>query len=404
LYGNFMRRCSQPRWTSGPFFCLLNEPTIPMTHDDAFLQAVIENPDDDAPRLIYADWLEEHRRMELAEFIRIQCDLAAGRVEEGAKHEEAARRAKGFLARCAGQEWQAPLREEADGSGFRPCFADTLGFHRGFAENVLVRDSFSESIVTRLQRLLRRAPVRYLEVSGGFSEEEDFSILAPDMTRLKGFMLTNVFNIDETGLERLLTSPHLAGLESLVVDFNHNGTTIDPDVFRAVVASPHWKRLTELSLHRVYAGLDDAAMLALARSASMAGLTHLDLADSEMQPATAKALAQSPYLNQLIELNLAGCVVGAEDDAQRVEGWLPLMESPNLSQLRRLGVGVTLVRDEPILAAWQSRFPPTVLEIQEYGYAPWVFHRWNRYFPQGAQSVFIVADCASTEPRRFQAF
>jgi uncharacterized protein (TIGR02996 family) len=30
-----------------------------MTHDDAFLQAIIERPDDDAPRLIYADWLDE---------------------------------------------------------------------------------------------------------------------------------------------------------------------------------------------------------------------------------------------------------------------------------------------------------------------------------------------------------
>ena len=28
-------------------------------HDEAFLQAIRENPDDDAPRLIYADWLEE---------------------------------------------------------------------------------------------------------------------------------------------------------------------------------------------------------------------------------------------------------------------------------------------------------------------------------------------------------
>jgi uncharacterized protein (TIGR02996 family) len=47
-----------------------------MTHDDAFLQAILENPDDDAPRLIYADWLEE-RGDPRGEFIRIQCQLAA---------------------------------------------------------------------------------------------------------------------------------------------------------------------------------------------------------------------------------------------------------------------------------------------------------------------------------------
>ena len=44
---------------------------------DAFLSAIIENSTDDAPRLIYADWLEEHGQSERAEFIRVQCALAA---------------------------------------------------------------------------------------------------------------------------------------------------------------------------------------------------------------------------------------------------------------------------------------------------------------------------------------
>ena len=30
-----------------------------MTLEDAFLQAILETPDDDLPRLAYADWLEE---------------------------------------------------------------------------------------------------------------------------------------------------------------------------------------------------------------------------------------------------------------------------------------------------------------------------------------------------------
>jgi uncharacterized protein (TIGR02996 family) len=35
-----------------------------MTQEKAFLQAIIENPDDDAPRLIYADWLDENGQSE----------------------------------------------------------------------------------------------------------------------------------------------------------------------------------------------------------------------------------------------------------------------------------------------------------------------------------------------------
>jgi uncharacterized protein (TIGR02996 family) len=45
-----------------------------VTHDDAFLQAIQEAPEDDSPRLIYADWLDEHGNQDRAEFIRTQCE------------------------------------------------------------------------------------------------------------------------------------------------------------------------------------------------------------------------------------------------------------------------------------------------------------------------------------------
>jgi len=40
----------------------------------AFLQGILEEPDDEGIRLIFADWLEEHGNI-LGEFIRIQCQL-----------------------------------------------------------------------------------------------------------------------------------------------------------------------------------------------------------------------------------------------------------------------------------------------------------------------------------------
>src|SRR4051794_4528226 len=46
----------------------------------AFLQAVVEAPDEDLPRLVYADWLEDNpppsADPEWAEFIRLQCEVA----------------------------------------------------------------------------------------------------------------------------------------------------------------------------------------------------------------------------------------------------------------------------------------------------------------------------------------
>lgn len=44
--------------------------------DADFLRAILAAPDDDAPRLIYADWLDENGKPERAEFIRVQCQLA----------------------------------------------------------------------------------------------------------------------------------------------------------------------------------------------------------------------------------------------------------------------------------------------------------------------------------------
>lgn len=42
----------------------------------ALYRSVLESPEDDAARLIFADWLEENGEPEMAEFIRVQCALA----------------------------------------------------------------------------------------------------------------------------------------------------------------------------------------------------------------------------------------------------------------------------------------------------------------------------------------
>src|SRR5206468_3722921 len=45
-----------------------------MSDRAAFLRAICERPDEDGPRLVYADWLEE-RGDPRGEFIRVQCRL-----------------------------------------------------------------------------------------------------------------------------------------------------------------------------------------------------------------------------------------------------------------------------------------------------------------------------------------
>jgi len=47
----------------------------------AFLRPIAEGPDDDAARLVFSDWLDDHGHHERAEFIRLQVELA--RMDQG---------------------------------------------------------------------------------------------------------------------------------------------------------------------------------------------------------------------------------------------------------------------------------------------------------------------------------
>src|SRR5688572_6709814 len=78
-----------------------------MTERDALLRAVCENPDDDTPRLVLADWLDENEEPERAEFIRLQIELATMR-DGKAKQMRQAREKE--LLNSHQEEWAAPLK------------------------------------------------------------------------------------------------------------------------------------------------------------------------------------------------------------------------------------------------------------------------------------------------------
>ena len=63
---------------------------MPRSDEEGLLAAIRDNPDDDTPRLAYADWLQEHGQDDRAEFIRLQCAAArlceAGHACDGLGH------------------------------------------------------------------------------------------------------------------------------------------------------------------------------------------------------------------------------------------------------------------------------------------------------------------------------
>jgi uncharacterized protein (TIGR02996 family) len=92
--------------------------------ESALLQAIQDDPKDDAPRLVYADWLEEHGDAARSEFIRVQCALALPRVARLRRQQLQAREQELLEAhreRWLRKLWRSPL---------------PWVFHRGFVERL----------------------------------------------------------------------------------------------------------------------------------------------------------------------------------------------------------------------------------------------------------------------------
>ena len=88
--------------------------------EDAFMTAILSEPQDDTVRLVFADWLDENGDRDRAEFIRLQiAEQHAGR--------ESVR--TGYLRVKYGPQWRAELpRFGVDPGAFRRGFVDVLHF------------------------------------------------------------------------------------------------------------------------------------------------------------------------------------------------------------------------------------------------------------------------------------
>ena len=119
------------------------------TERDAFLQAIIAEPDEVAPRLVFADWLDEHADP-FGEFIRVSIELET----LPATHPDwAARHARLRQLRYEHEEsWFNPIRD------LGAC--ETV-VRRGFVEEVAID---LECLLRRARDLFRLTPLRMLRV------------------------------------------------------------------------------------------------------------------------------------------------------------------------------------------------------------------------------------------------
>src|SRR6478672_12482388 len=125
-----------------------------MTQEDAFLREILENPADDAPRRVYADWLMDQGGVVNAargEFIQIQCDLA--RLPPGPRPAPLVRRERELLE-THGREW---------GSLFGRLGCTCWEYRRGFVEGVGVA---AQALLSQAAALFRAAPIDELKLYG----------------------------------------------------------------------------------------------------------------------------------------------------------------------------------------------------------------------------------------------
>lgn len=273
----------------------------------AFLDDARENPDDDTPRLVLADFLIDQGDEARGEFVRLQVESA--RMAPTDPRQTAWQRRANQLLRQHRSDWLKP---------FRLGWWDEAEFERG-----LIRLAVSVRTLRRNSKPASRRPGTWAWVERAF--------------------VRRVRTLRQ--VQQLAGSAVLDQLTSL--DLENAG--IGPAEAQVLAESPHLARLQHLSLSsslQVEApGIGDAGMQALAGSPHLARLTSLWLERNDLTADGVRALAESPHLAQLRALDLGGNELGLA--GVQAPAW-----SPYLKHLARLSLPLTVLEDEGA-CAWR---------------------------------------------------
>ena len=281
-----------------------------MTEDAAFLNAILERPDDDLPRLVYADYLEETGDAGRAEFIRVQIELAQ-LDEDDDRFAILTRR-------------EAELLNEGVG-GYVPGIRGKQTFRRGFVEAL---HTTAERLIAAPQPVLLLAPIRELRISNADNSIAELARV-PGLDRIETLDLRNNSFGTRDRLARFLEFAPLRSMRRLMLMNN----TLWSDDVEKLVASRWAAQLQSLDLSGNAIGSAGAAVLAATES--LRGLGALILRSDELDwrdrisAEGAEALAGSPTLNRLRTLDLSGHLIGEG-------GVAALAETPAMHALERI--------------------------------------------------------------------
>jgi uncharacterized protein (TIGR02996 family) len=280
--------------------------------DAAFLQAIRDDPSDDTPRLIYADYLDDHGQADRAELIRVQCELARTRDRDRAV--ELRRRVRQLIIQHR-TAWQGNLVRWAPDACFERGFVEHVALPAAtfvadgpaiLAEHPIHRVTLRDArgCIEDLAGCPTLAQLRGLDLRGNDLGNGGVAALAlsPFLDALRKLALTRN-GIGSIGVQALVTTGHLRHLETLGVKENGLG---DGGV-EVLAGSPNLPRLTSLDLSRN--GITDRGARLLADSPCLEHLTSLRLAANHLTRTGIEALASSPHLYRRAVLDVAGNAV-----------------------------------------------------------------------------------------------
>jgi uncharacterized protein (TIGR02996 family) len=301
-----------------------------MNTGDALLQAILDEPDDNNLRLIYADWLQDHGEPDRAEFIRLDVALYARHPAGEGQTPLLGHDPEGHRIGTLRNELLDRHRKAWFGAIAR--LADHYHIERGF---VVYFDTTALKFARQADRLFAAAPVAdrvWLERVGS-----NIPAVAarPELARVRelGFSMTT---LDSAGIRHLCQSPHLGNLRRLIAAEGRIG----PDGCETIAAATNLHRLEglELDVNPLY----DGARV-LFTSAKLAGLRSLHLCDCGIGDRGVRGLGDSGIPPVLTELHL-GYNDLTDAGVRTLAGW------PRLAALEQLVLYENQIGDDGALA------------------------------------------------------
>lgn len=289
-----------------------------MSDHAALRRAIIADPDEDTPRLAYADWLDENRPdrkpspaagpSAWAEFIRVQCRLAAGAFDDP-DYPELLEREQDLAAWLNTHDPDPKLNLPDLIVPRRLCPGEWEHTRRGFTEMLAFDESCGydataeevvEKLAAGLEHAFTRTPARTLRLEHATLEEVARLTAHPIFEQLRGLYMDWLDEGEDDAIVALATSPRSAGLRRLYLDF-----PVSAGALAVLGRSRHLTALESLVLDYPALGADQVRALGRARWLRHLKRLHLWIEDG----AALDAVAELPRLPRLVSLTLRHSVV-----------------------------------------------------------------------------------------------